>query len=683
MFNGLRLSLALAFAGLPFVMAAEPLATVGEVRRLAPETAERRPPVRVEAVVTCYHKDWGVLFVHDGKDGICVGIAEQDRPAQPYAPGMRLSIEGVAGPGEFLPVILPSRIDVSGSGALPEFEKVTAERLFLPGLDCHPVEVAAVVKGTWFGDQSLVVELQIQGWSVKAVLPQHQPQSQLPWQLVERRVRVRGIAGTHFNDQRQMSGRLLFVQGLESFVLDEAAESVAEAPLMPVDGLLRVDSPLRQRVRVRGVVTHGVAGRGLYLRGEGGGLFVQTAQPVSIQTGDEVEAEGYAAVTAFRPSLSAINVTKTGTAAALPEPVIFHAANTRHSREQCELVTLEANYLETMHGREGISLMCSADGQVFEALLAATDPLAEALLPGMKLRLTGICEFSSTRPLVIPRNATGFRIQLRSPADVVVLARPPWWDGRRALWALGILAVVALVIGAWAVVLQMLVRKQSSVIRQQAQQQATLEERQRIARDLHDTLEQELVGVTMLLDSTAMKLNGSHPQASEPLGLARRLLRRVREESRSTIREMRSVTLEQRGLHAALDELLRPLATVSGAAFNVEVVGQPVRLSGTLETHLLRLAQEAVANAAHHAAAQKIDLRLEYADGQVHLAVRDDGRGFEPSSAAAAAGHFGLSGMRERAEKIAGQLRIVSQPGAGTTVSVQAPVVAFQSSSPA
>lgn len=666
----------LLLAGFP-AAADEPLSSVGAVRSLRAEEAAKALPVRLTASVGCYHPSWGVLLVHDGRDGICVGVPEGLRPVRPFPAGTRLLIEGVTGPGEFLPVILPTRLEETpGEGVTLVHEKVNAEQLFAPGADCHLVEVEAVVKGTWFGEESLVVDLQMEGWLVKAVLPKPEAAAQLPWQFLERRVRVRGVAATHFNDQRQMSGRLLFVQDLQSFALVETVESVAQAPLVPVDGLLRADTPLRQHARVRGVVSHLMPGRGLYLRGEGGGLFVQTAQPLEMSAGDVVEAEGYAAVTAFRPSLSAVNVTQISTGVP-PEPVPFVAAATRHSREQCELVTLEAQFLEATRGREGTILACRAAGQVFEALLTGGNLELE---PGSSLRLTGICELISTHPLVIPRNATGFRILLRSPADAAVVALPPWWNGRRALWALGLLGAVAAGVGAWAVGLQFLVRRQSSVIRQQARQQATLEERQRIARDLHDSLEQELVGVTMLLDNANMKLNGDRSAAAEPLGLALRLLRRAREESRSTIREMRSVTLEQRGLPTALDELLRPLATVGGAAFKVQVDGSPARLPGTVETHLLRLAQEAVANAAHHASPRNIDLRLEYAPAGVMLEVRDDGAGFDPTTVSVGEGHFGLLGMRERAEKISGRLEIRSQPGAGTVVTVHAPITQPSSS---
>lgn len=655
----------------------DPLGTVRAVRELDEQRRGQNLPVNLEAVVTYYHPAWGVLFVHDGTDGICVGVSEDKRPSPPYQPGLRLKVEGSVGPGEFLPVVLPWTMQTAGQGTLPVYPQVNAEQLFSPAMDARPVEVRAIVKGTWFGEFSLVVELEVEGRLIRAILPQAEPLKSLPWQLVEELVTVRGVAGTHFNDQRQMSGRLLFVQNLEAFTVIQEARPSGPVPWVPVDGLLRVDAPLREKVRVSGVTTHVAAGRGLYLRGQGGSMFVQTAQSLDLQTGDEVEAEGYPVVTPFRPSLSAVDVKKTGTAAVKPAPVEFHAAQTRHSREQCELVTLAADLLEVNRDRAGMNLVCRAEGQTFEAALGLPWQPVEEMIPGMKLQITGICEFITDRPLVIPRNATGFRVILRTPGDITVLAHAPWWDEQRARWLLGSLLILAVAVGGWAVSLQFMVNKQKGVIREQAQQQATLQERQRIAQDLHDTLEQELVGVNMLLDDTARRMSGAESSATQPLDLARRLLRRARDDSRTTIRELRSVALEQRGLPAAIEELLRPLAAVGGAEFVVSLTGTPVRLAGTVETNLLRLTQEAVANAAHHSGAQRIEVRIEYDDESVRLSVRDNGCGFDPAAMTALSGHFGLSGMRERAEKISGRLRIHSVPGRGTEVEVQVPRLEF------
>lgn len=660
----------------------EALHDVRTLRHLDAQQREQHTPVSLEAAILYYHPGWGVLFVHDGQDGICVGVGLDQRPAVPFQPGTLLQITGKAGPGEFLPVILPEKLEVRGTASLPNFAAVNAEQLFTPIMDARPVEVMAVVKGTWFAEESLVLDLEVEGRLIRAILPQTEPRNHLPWQLLEQQVRVRGVVGTHFNDQRQMSGRLLFVQNLESITLVEAAKPSGPVPLVPVDGLLRVDAPLRQRVRVRGVTTHVADGRGLYLRGEGGSMFVQTAQPLTVQRGDLVEAEGYPIVTPFRPSLSALDVQKVGVAEEPVKPHSFHAAKTRDSREQCELITLEADLLEVNQDRMGMHLVCNAESQTFEATLSQPASPAFELLPGMKLRLTGICEFITDRPLVIPRNATSFRLLLRSPEDVTVLAEAPWWTEQRARWLLGALLALASAVASWAVTLQFMVNKQKNVIREQTQQQATLQERQRIAQDLHDTLEQELVGVNMLLDDTARRLGGVESPAAQPLDLARRLLRRAREDSRSTIRELRSVALEQRGLPAAIEELLRPLATAGGAEFQVITTGSPVRLAGTLETNLLRFAQEAVANAAQHSGASHIAVSLEYDDEFMRLIIRDDGRGFDPAAVTALAGHFGLSGMRERAEKASGHFSIRSTDGQGTEVELHLPRLEFPTPSP-
>jgi signal transduction histidine kinase len=106
----------------------------------------------------------------------------------------------------------------------------------------------------------------------------------------------------------------------------------------------------------------------------------------------------------------------------------------------------------------------------------------------------------------------------------------------------------------------------------------------------------------------------------------------------------------------------------------VRVHGDPVPLSGQIENHLLRIAQEAMTNAVKHGAARRVQFDLTYAPERIELKITDEGRGFEPDGTSATeAGHFGLLGMRERANKIGGVLNISSSPGQGTTVTVHLP----------
>jgi signal transduction histidine kinase len=481
------------------------------------------------------------------------------------------------------------------------------------------------------------------------------------------------VAASSFNDQRQLTGRLIWVYDLESITpLDDHIETLA-APVLAVDQLLRVDSPSRQRVLVRGCVTHVAAGRGIYMRGDGGSMLVLTAQIPPLEVGDQVEAEGYPIMSAFRPSLTAVRLTRLDLHPEPPQPVPLVPSAARQSREHDELVTLEAEVAQADTTGSGLMLLCHADGVNFQATLVSPDPPKEPILPEMKLLLTGICEVLSDHPQAITLNASGFKINLRTGDDIVILQRPSWWTRTRMFNALGIVALMSMVVIAWAFTLNRTVNAQTLQIREHASLHATREERERIARDLHDTLEQELMGVTLVLDDTAAKLNGESKQVSEQLDLARRLLRRAREESRSTIRDLRNVSIEMLGLNRSMDEMIRPLTEAAGLAFELRTLGQPYRLKGTQEHQIMLIAREAVTNASRHSQCTRVDITLEYLEGSMKLVVHDDGIGFDTEQIGPRGDHFGLRGIKERAEKCRGTLAIVSTPQAGTTLTVTMP----------
>jgi len=200
-----------------------------------------------------------------------------------------------------------------------------------------------------------------------------------------------------------------------------------------------------------------------------------------------------------------------------------------------------------------------------------------------------------------------------------------------------------------------------------------LEERQRIGRELHDTLQQELTGIGMLIGTTKRHLDEPE-KAIQSLDMAERMVHRCSEESRSSILDLQSVTLETRGLTAAIEELVRPLAEIQGAVFQQKVTGTARPLPTRLETALLRLAHEAAANAGRHSGAAQVDLTLNYGPDQLTMTVRDDGCGFDPTLKRSVNDrHFGLLGMDERVLKLRGTLDIESAPGTGTTIRITLP----------
>ena len=209
-----------------------------------------------------------------------------------------------------------------------------------------------------------------------------------------------------------------------------------------------------------------------------------------------------------------------------------------------------------------------------------------------------------------------------------------------------------------------------AVIRQKLRMSAVLEERNRIARELHDTLEQELAGITMQLDLAADCFQQAPRVAQQALETARDMSRHSMVEARRSVWDLRCQLLEDGDLVSALARIVEPLVPREQTKVNFKIQGSPVRLPGPVEMNLLRIGQEAVANAVKHGRARQVFIELGYAPTLVCLTVSDDGQGFAAGQSSPT-GHFGLLDMRERAQSMGSLLRVESEPGRGTRIAVE------------
>lgn len=200
------------------------------------------------------------------------------------------------------------------------------------------------------------------------------------------------------------------------------------------------------------------------------------------------------------------------------------------------------------------------------------------------------------------------------------------------------------------------------------------EERNRLAREIHDTLAQGLTAITLQLETAEAQLEAGAPPAAvgDAVAAALRLSREGLEEARRSVLDLRAAPLEGRSLTAALAALVEEVATEAGPRLDFEMPPDQRPLPGRLEVGLYRIAQEALANALQHAAAARVTLRLRLDPQQAVLVVEDDGRGFAP--AATPDGRFGLVGLRERAKLLGGRLTVHSSPGVGTRVEASVPL---------
>jgi len=206
----------------------------------------------------------------------------------------------------------------------------------------------------------------------------------------------------------------------------------------------------------------------------------------------------------------------------------------------------------------------------------------------------------------------------------------------------------------------------------QAEELAAADERNRLARELHDSLTQTLYSLTLQAEATSRELAaGATQQANEQLQTIRRTAQQALGEMRALLFELRPPDLEAEGLVAALQERLEAVEARTGLVAELIVEGEET-FPEDVEPELYRIAQEALNNVLKHAQAHAITLSLEQANGAIVLEVADDGRGFAMTTSQPRGG-MGLRSMEERAAQLGGTLTIRSAPGAGTRVRVELP----------
>ncbi len=251
-----------------------------------------------------------------------------------------------------------------------------------------------------------------------------------------------------------------------------------------------------------------------------------------------------------------------------------------------------------------------------------------------------------------------------SEASVGIEWRPYFY---RTAWFIT-LSSVLLMAAAWGAY--------KSYLRQiHARYEGILEERSRVAREMHDTLIQGCGGVSALLEACST-LGDSKPDTSkELLDCARAQIRATIDETRRAVWNLRQIPVTTGGIGSMLFEIAQHASLESRIPVQCEIEGKPRALDPDVERDLVMVAREAIHNAVHHAQPQNVHLRLRFERRRMSMVVTDDGRGFDPVGVASfARDHYGLVGMRERVEGLGGRFRVKSSPGKGTQIEVVVPV---------
>jgi len=276
-------------------------------------------------------------------------------------------------------------------------------------------------------------------------------------------------------------------------------------------------------------------------------------------------------------------------------------------------------------------------------------------------------------------------LMLHESHSINVTGDGDWWTTRKLVAVSSILAVLLLLLAMWSLALRNRVKQRNALlvqeIRARRDSELVTSERMRLASDLHDTLSQSLSGAAMQLEIASAAGCGS-PRMENHFMLARRLLDRGREDLRRAVWDLNPTMLEGHGFIEALTELAGEIN--DGGTCHVSVDGDPTfeDIPERIRVHLFHVAQEAIHNAIRHGKASDIRVSLDHEVTGLILIISDNGRGFDPGSAAGPKeGHFGLRSMKERIERLGGSLEIRSACGS-TEIIAMIPSVSVSSWNP-
>jgi len=648
---------------LPLLKAAD------QVARLVHSQLAGHPSVRLSGVVTCIWPDYFRNFVlQDSTRGVFVQLMETNGLSGVH-PGDFLEVEGYADQGVFSPLVRALKVKRVGDGRFPDPVHPAWDQLVNGSLDNQYVEIEGII--TEIQKQSLTL---LTHWGKISISITDQSLAGFE-RYKNKLIRLRGCLLALWDDKtHQINPGGIRIQNAVINVDESPAEEPFSIPAKTIRQLMQFDARAAafQRVHVFGDVV-GRHGNEFFLMNSNLGLRFIANRSDGINLGDRVEVVGYPELGGPSPVLREAVIRKTD-AGTLPAPKKIGPEDLASSSRDATKVQVTATLLNLRFDHADVVLEMQAGLQPFVARYQTEVAALPALRPGSLLELTGVYVSLGNRSGT-EGGLDSFELLIDSPSAIKVLSQPSWWTFKRLLAAVGMLSILLSLVALWGFQLRRQVASQTKIIREKAEREATLEERTRIARELHDTLEQALAGISLQLGAFTSSLREMPAESARILNMARQMVQHGQDEARRTVRNLRTLALENVGLFSALNTMALEMSQDVPVKIAAELIGSPVPLANKVESHLLRVGQEAMTNALKHAKAKSICIRLHFEAAAVRLEVQDDGCGFDAAHAASsAAGHFGLLGMRERAEKIHGTLNITSKPEGGMVVTVSVPL---------
>lgn len=672
---GLGLGLALLLGGVgmgngvaqELEKAAElPLKTALAVRSLSEERAAERLPVELRGTVIFIEGPNGAIVVQDET----AGTYFRGENETVLRVGDEVVVKGRTTPGRYLPGVEQAAYERRGSRELPAplpatYADFASGRYFFQRVVVEGIVQAVVASG----DESRSILSLAMGEDLLEVRICAPPQEGHRW--VDSRVRIEGVASGGINQRRQLVQPIAWVHDWAGVRMLEQARAEGEVPVISGSKLLAFDvlGQGGHRVRVAGVVTASLTDGQVFIRDGAAALRVQFSPPAPLAAGTRIEALGFPKMQRFSAALTNANLLQQepGPAPSPAEVSLHDLLKGSHDQDLVSVTALLSGYFRE---EEADVLLLEKDGRTIRAQIP---PLPRELPTGARVRVTGICRVESNTASGVESHPRSVSLRCRAAEDAVVLDAPSRWTaGRLALVAGGLLLAVLLA-SLWIALLRRQVRRQTQTLRRQIEHEATLEERQRIAREFHDTLEQGLTGLALRLEG--VQARGIDEKNGRLLQASRRLISQMQAETRSLVSELREPAQGLADIVEALKALVAEHPAGCKPALTLEVSSALPPLPSRAVHHLRMIAREAVTNALKHANAARIHIALSLEETGLKMTMADDGCGFDPAAPRGrTAGHFGCIGIEERCDKLGATVCWRSAAGKGTVVEIRLPL---------
>jgi diguanylate cyclase (GGDEF)-like protein len=450
------------------------LITALAVHRLPFSAAQRAYPVHLHAVVTFFDPGNHLLFVQDSSDGIFVELSEKETGSM--RAGDAVEVTGVT-TADFAPDVARARIKVVGHPGLPAPTTGRFGSANWGREDCHWIELEGIVQRI---DQGRADALLTLAWGKNSYKAHVLAPPESLAHLLDADVKVWGVCGALFNTKRQMLGIQMFVPGAEYIrVLRPSSPDPFSMVPTPIADLLQFSRArdMGHSVRLRGTVTCTNRSGSTWVRDSTGAVTIMDLDAERLAAGDLVDVVGFPEIAGFGPVLRGARLKRLQSGIP-PAPVRITVDDAMKGDFDGQLVQIDGKLVDRLQQPVEQVLSIASGEMLFNANLPGG--AEQRLEPGTHLRLTGICsvETEQSHDLILPRT---FRLLLRSPADIVVLGRPPWLTADRVVPILSGAALLMIAALAWAVLLRKRVRSQTFALHAKTVQLQTAHQRTRDA----------------------------------------------------------------------------------------------------------------------------------------------------------------------------------------------------------